>query len=255
MSFERVSRLPRPRTRNRKPRGSAASNALASLPRSCGGPVDEKVDVAQIAPCLRRQPFDEPIELLEAKHVAVQLIEEHGVQENARDLRRGRVAGDGRLVGFRARSRVARRHGEDAAGAQAHGRRERCGQADAAVSVPRTVHFDGRKEERQRGGGHHVVHAQVSGDALAAGAVPREHAAPLPALDPGHRLAGRVARSRQRHGGQPAGLQVARDAGERAGPVGRRVSQGAREAGSCPPGCVPGACQAPRPRRDADPSA
>ena len=95
-------------------------------------------------------------------------------------------------------------------------RRQRRGQADAAVAVPRAVDFDGGKEERQRGRRHDVIDPQRAHLALALRPLPRRHRAILARLHPGDRLAGGVARRGQRERAQPPGAQAGVDAVDRA---------------------------------------
>ena len=85
-------------------------------------------------------------------------------------------------------------------------RRERCGQPDAAVAIPRAVDFDGWKEEREGARGHHVIDAKRAADAFALRPLPGLDAAVVARLHPGHRLARRVARRGERDGPQPAGV-------------------------------------------------
>ncbi len=86
--------------------------------------------------------------------------------------------------------------------------RERRRQPDAAVAVPRAINLDGRKKERKRSRGHHMVDAHRAGVALALRPLPRRDEAVLARLHPRDRLAGCVVRRRQRDRAQPAGLQA-----------------------------------------------
>ncbi len=147
-----------------------------------------------------------------------------------------------------------------------HGRRERRGQTDAAVAVPRAVHFDGGKKERQRRRGHDVIHSKRAGGALALRPLPHRHAA-VGGLHPGHRLACRIARCCQRDRPKPAVLHAPGDARQDAvgrlevalqqSPERRRVDEAAgrtqrRSAARHEPSAPPNHARAEVPRVDAE---
>ena len=92
MSFERVSRVPRPRVRNRNPFGSSASYAFASRPRSSDGRTHQQIDRPQPLPLFFRQHFDQLVDLPQLQRVAVELIEEDRVEQHAGDLRGRRIS-------------------------------------------------------------------------------------------------------------------------------------------------------------------
>ena len=212
MSFERVSRVPRPRVRNRNARGSSGSYSLASRPEIHRGPQHQQIDVAKAIALVLGQARRQRVHLLKLQGIRVQLVEEDRVVEHAGDLRRRRISAHGRTIRFFARPGVPRGNGDDPPRAKVDRRRERRGEPDATVTVPRPVDFDRRKEERQRCRRHHMVDAELARDALSVRPLPRLDPAVPARVHPGQRLPCRVARRRQRQGLQPTVGQAASDA-------------------------------------------
>ena len=140
------------------------------------GPQHQQIDVAKAVALVLGQARRQRVHLLKLQGIRVQLVEEDRVVEHAGDLRRRRISAHGRTIRFFARPGVPRGNGDDPPRAKVDRRRERRGQPDAAVAVPRPVDFDRRKEERQRRRRHHMVDAELARDALSV--------RPLPRLDP-----------------------------------------------------------------------
>src|SRR6185436_18152774 len=104
-----------------------------------------------------------------------------------------------------------RRDGENLVGAQVQRRRERCGEPDAAVAMPRVLDADRGKEERQGGGAHHVIDREARRDAAAFRTFPLLDVAPL---HPDDRLSGAVVGRTERDRAQCPAREVLIDAAE-----------------------------------------
>ena len=146
--------------------------AAGELPQVLGGSQQHEVDEAERTPrsdsgIRASRPFIEfhPVRVL------VELIQEHGVQEHARELGRRRVGGWPPSLGARGSWRV------DTAIRRSQ---PRCRAGDSgevrthsAVAVPGVADPHRREDQRQRGGGEDVVEREQGVAPSGASAVPR----------------------------------------------------------------------------------
>jgi DME family drug/metabolite transporter len=194
-------------------RGEAAVLVLRELPQVLGRPEDERgngadVEVAGLE-LLPRHEGEGPVHALQPLEVRVEEIQEHGVQEHARDLgerHRGRLVALLPLGGLRRRSKPALTHRDDPVGPHVDRGAHRVVHPDAPVAVERAV--DGHRREEHRDGrrGHDVIDRdpRTDPDPVRAGPGPQVGRA----LVERHPRAGVVVRRGDRHTPQPPRPQM-----------------------------------------------